>query len=80
MEKALSCQPEQYTQWKELFTVIQQAFLVKRFFVGGPPNISGGNSFLNASPYYQLPSWTYLKSFRYQVLSGTTENSGFSDI
>ena len=36
--------------------MIQQAFLVKRFFVGGPPNISGGNSFLNASPYYQLPS------------------------
>ena len=37
-------------------TLIRQAFLVKRFFVGGPPNILGENSFLNASPYCLLSS------------------------
>ena len=59
-------------KWKEL--------LVKIFFVGGPPNILSENSFLNASSYYQLFSWTYFKIFKFQILSGTTENSGFRDI
>ena len=60
--------------------MIWSAFLVKRFFVGKPPNISGEISFFNANPYYQWFSYTYFKVLEYQILSETRENSGFSDM
>ena len=60
--------------------MIWSAFLVKRFFVRKPPNISGEISFFNANPYYQWFSYTYFKVLEYQILSDTRENSGFSDM
>ena len=54
--------------------MIRQAFIVKKLFVGKPPNISVEKSFLNASPYCQRSSYTYFKVLKYQILLGTTEN------
>ena len=60
--------------------MIRQAFLVKRFFVGRPPNVSDERSFLNASPYCQRSSYTYFKVLKYQILSGMTVNSVFGNM
>ena len=60
--------------------MIWQALLVKRFFVGRPLNIPGEISYLSAISYYQWSSDTYFKVLKYQILSGTTEDSGFSDM
>ena len=54
--------------------MIRQAFIVKKLFVGKPPNISVEKGFLNASPYCQRSSYTYFKVLKYQILLVTTEN------
>ena len=46
---------------KGAFYTDPTSILVNRFYVGGPPNIPVENSFLNASPYYQLSFKTYFK-------------------